>query len=323
MAHARKSRKHRSRRSKSVRIDAPADKKSTKSYIRKNAYKIDDLKKDVAYLKRARHGALQQNSQNSTVTMVPTADYPIITDLTDFTCYRDALVQPPVPARTGCRFYQWSVAGLVSAGNYSVQDYVGNPYWANQNYDQVDTGKYLPVSAHYTVRVEGRPSLDNTRVRIQVFQARASTIIPPSNQNDLLTLPNSLVHLANMADPTINKLNPIFFKEYKKLGKWMFINSTKTDGDTKGTTGNIFYHKFSIHPKKPKYQAVTLPNTPNDPAIEPGDGQFGPLQCSPDSPLWMLISTDDGSALSGDQVTVRVSRRVVWRDAIGSMKVTP
>jgi len=188
---------------------------------------------------------------------------------------------------------------------------------------QVDTGKYLPVEANYTIRVEGLQSLDNTRVRIQVFQAKASTLIPGTSTSDVLVLPTGLKHLGNLADPTINRLNPVFMREYKKLGRTMFINSTKTDDQTKGTTGNIFYHRFTIHPKKMKFQGETLPNTPNDPQAAPRDGQFGPLQISPDSPLWMIISTDDITGAIGDAVSVRVSRRVVWRDPLGSMRVTP
>lgn len=301
---------------------APKVKKTVKTYVRKNAYKIADLKKDVMFLKKARHGSIQQNLQTSN-TMVPTSSYPLLTDLTDFTCFRTGSTTPPVPARQGCLFYQYTPVGLTAAGPYNVQNFETSPYWKNQNVDQVDTGKYLPVMAKYTIRVEGRAALDNTRIRIQIFQARASAIIPATSTANSLVLPTGLQYLNDLADPTINRLNPVFFKEYYKLGKTMFINSTKTDQSTKGTTGNIFYHTFTIRPKKMKYQSETLPYTPSDPASPDDDGQFGPLSISPDSPLWMTISTDDQTGAIGDAVTVRVSRRVMWRDPIGSSSVTP
>lgn len=322
MPYGTRSRKTSYRRRKPSKPAAPKVKKTVKTYVRKNAYKIADLKRDVMFLKKARHGSIQQNMQTSN-SMVPTSSYPLLTDLTDFSCFRDATSEPPVPARQGCLFYQYTPAGLSAAGPYNIQNFLGNPYWQNQNIDQVDTGKYLPVMARYTIRVEGLPSLDNTRVRIQVFQAKASTLVPATNTADALVLPTGLQYLNDLADPTINRLNPIFHKEYRRLGKTMFINSTKTDDQTKGTSGNIFYHTFTIRPKKMKYQAETLPDTPNDPADSPRDGQFGPLQISPNSPLWMIISTDDRTGAIGDSVSVRVSRRVMWRDSIGSAKITP
>jgi len=323
MPYGRKSRKVRFKKSYKRRsMAAPKVKKTTKSYVRKNVYRINDLKRDVAYLKRSQHGSIQQNMQNSQVDMIPVARYPLLTDLTDFTCFREATLNPPVPERQGCLFYQYSALGITQAGGYDIQDYEDSPYWANQNSDRVDTGKYLPVYAKYTIRVEGRPNLDNTRVRIQVFQAKSKALVPTNIAAQNLVLPTGLQHLDNMADPTLNRLNPVFFKEYKKLGKWFFLNSTKTDANTKGTTSNIQYYTFSVKPKKMKYQTLTQPWSPGDPQDEETDGNFGPLQVSPESPLWMLISTDDLTAVD-DQVRVRVSRRVVWRDSVGSSQIIP
>lgn len=306
-----------------ARPAAPKVKKTVKTYVRKNAYKIADLKRDVMFLKRARHGAIQQNLQTTDGSpMFPTRSFPILTDLTDFTCYRPATTVPPVPARDGCRFYQYSPTGLQTTGIYTINNFNNSPYWKNQNVDTVDTGKYMPVMARYTIRVEGRNSLDNTRVRIQVFQARSSAIIP-FNASGVTSLPSGLTFLDNMADPTLNRLNPVFFKEYRRLGKTIFINSTKTDSQTKGTTGNIFYYTFTIRPKKMKYQTLTVPNTPNDPNEGPDEGAFGPLEISPESPLWMLVSTDDDVGVPNQAVSVRVSRRCMWRDPIGSSKITP
>lgn len=324
MPYARKSRKSsRYRSRKRVSFAGPKIKKTTKTYVKKNAMSVVRLRRDVNYLKRSQHGSIQQNMQNSQVDMVPIATRPILTDLTDFTCFRESTITPPLPTFQGAQFYQYdSLGNLATTGGYDIQDYEDSPYWSNQNLDRVDTGKYLPVMARYTVRVEGRNSLDNTRVRLQVFQAKAKALVPSNILNQTLILPTGLQHLTNMADPTLNRLNPVFFREYKKLGKTFFINSTKTDASTKGTTGNIMYYTFTIRPKKMKYQSLTAPYTPDDQNPEAVDGNFGPLQISPESPLWLLISTDDATAVN-DQVRVRVSRRVVWRDSIGSSRIVP
>jgi len=183
------------------------------------------------------------------------------------------------------------------------------------NRDIVDTGKYLPVQVNYRIRVEGISSLDNTRVRLDVFQAKSRAVIQSSTTADQQLLPTGLQHLNNMANPTLNRLNSVFFKKY--LSKQVFINSTKTDADTKGTTGNIKYIYFSVRPKRLRTQGETNPATPQDETPEVANGNWGPLNVPIDEPLWALLSTDDRTSI-GDSVRVTMSRTCIWRDHIGS-----
>lgn len=299
------------------RVAAPPPKKTVKTYVRKNAYKIADLKRDVRFLKMARYGAVQINFQKTDRTLIPTKSRPVLFDMMDFTCRRAAA--PPAPASSGAILYQYNALGTapIAASTWHINSTLAtNPYWLGQNRDIPDTGKYLPLSAHYVFRVEGNPSLDNTRVRLQVFSVKPRTYVPNSVASNNLVLPTALNNLENMASPTENRLSRVHFKCY--ADKWLFLNSSKTNDDTKGTSANIKYKSITVNPKKKKVrtQAVTNPETPMDPDAEFPDGNFGPLNVPITTPLWCLISTDDESAVL-DSVEVGISRRVAWRDPIG------
>lgn len=317
MAYARKHRKRSTRHRSKSRVAAPPAKKTTKSYVRKNAYKIADCKRDIAFLKMARYGSVQINFQKTDRTLIPTKTRPVLFDMMDFTCRRAAA--PPAPASSGCLCYQYNAlgTGVIAASTWHINSSLAaNPYWLGQNRDIPDTGKYLPLSAYYTFRVEGNAALDNTRVRLQVFSVKPRTYVPNSAASQNLVLPTAMNNLESMANPVENRLSRVHFKCY--ADKWLFINSTKTNDDTKGTTANILYKTIHINPKKKRLrtQAVTNPETSMDPDAEFPDGNFGPLNCPITDPLWCLISTDDESALL-DSVEVTISRRVVFRDPIG------
>lgn len=289
---------------------APKPKKDTKSGVRQNAESVHKLALAVKKLQMSQYGGIQKNVQNSNNSLYPTAQYPLLFDCTDFTCYRNY----GVVNQQGCRVYQYGVGGLSAVGGWNIQDFLGNPYHERENYDQVDTGRFLPISVKYTIRIEGVRSLDNTRIRLDVFQARSKSIVQSSVASGQVLLPTGLIHLDNMADPTQNRLSSVYFKKY--FTKQVFINSTKTDPDTKGTTGNIKYISFMIRPKKPRTQAQTEPNNPQDADPEITEGNYGPLNVPVDQPLWALISTDDRTAL-GDAVKIDMSRSCVWRDGQG------
>jgi len=298
-------------------VAAPAPKKTVKTYVRKNAFKIADIKRDVRFLKMARFGSIQINFQKTDRTLIPIKTRPVLFDMMDFTCRRDAA--PPAPASSGCLCYQYNVAGsaVQAASTWHINSTLAaNPYWLGQNRDIPDTGKYLPVSAQYTFRIEGNPSLDNTRVRLQVFAVKSRTYVPNSVASNNLVLPTALNNLENMANPVENRLSRVHFKCY--ADKWVFLNSSKTNDDTKGTSANIKYKSIKVNPKRKhlRNQAVSNPETPMDPDAEFPDGNYGPLNCPITEPLWCLISTDDESSLL-DSVEVTISRRVVWRDPIG------
>jgi len=291
--------------------------KTKHAAIRTNATSVYKLAKQVNSLKMSQHGSMQRNLQNLEATqLIPTATAPLLFDCTDFTCIRAGATGQ------GCQVYQVTPTNTVlPASGFQISDWSSNPYWSRQNQDIVDTGKYLPVWVKYTIRVEGQRALDNTRIRVDLFTARSKALIPSGNvgPNTNIVLPTALIHLKNMADPTLNRLNPTFFKKYKS--KTMLINSAKTDPNTGvggNTSSNIRYYTFTICPKKMKYQGASNPDNPQDPTAEVPDGNFGPLNVPVDSPFWCLISTDDGSSLDGDRVAIKINRECKWRDSQGS-----
>lgn len=291
--------------------------KTKHAAIRTNATSVYTLAKQVNALKMSQHGSMQRNMQNLVVNqLIPTATAPLLFDCTDFTCFRGA------SGNQGCQVYQVTPTNTVlPASGFNIQEWDANPYWARQNADICDTGKYMPIWCKYTIRIEGQRALDNTRIRIDLFTARSKALIPSGNvgPNTNIVLPTALIHLKNMADPTLNRLNPTFFKKYKS--KTILINSSNQDPNTGvggNTSSNIRYHTFTVCPKKMKYQGVSNPDNPQDPTAEVTDGNYGPLNVPVDSPFWCLISTDDGSALDGDRVSIKINRECKWRDSQGS-----
>lgn len=286
---------------------------------------VNSLSKKVFKLQMSSYGKIQQNYQVLAEPLIPTATAPLCLDLTDFTCRR-----PEDPgAYQGARVYQ-HLAGAVlptTPSNWSIAGNVDNFYWQNQNRDQPDTGAYLAMNCTYLVEVTGVNALDNTRIRFDVVSQR-DVVAPPISAdlgpNFNHYLPDTLVFMKHLAEPmeqTGNRINPIYFKKY--FTKTVFINSTKTDTATKGTTANSMRFSFRLKPNKLCSQLITFPkvgglsSNPLSPQPEIERGNFGPYNVSPHQPLWLIVSTDDRSAL-GDAVQVKIGRRVVWRDHVGS-----
>lgn len=290
--------------------------KSKHGAIRKNAVSVYKLAKQVNQLKMSQYGSVQRNMQNLVVSsLVPTASAPLLFDTTDFSCFRNA------SGNQGCQVYQVTPANTVlPASGFNIQDWAGNAYWSRQNADICDTGKYLPLYVKYTIRITGNRSLDNTRIRFDLFSARAKAVVPTAGASaNNVVLPGALVHLKNMANPTLNRLNPTYFKCY--TSKTIFINSQNSPQSNTSAggnnTANIRYYTFIVKPRRPKYQALSNPDNPQDPTPEVSDGNFGPLNVPIDSPLWMLISTDDATSLD-DRVEIQINRECKWRDSQGS-----
>lgn len=274
---------------------------------------INKLSKQVYSLQMSKYGSVQQNYHTLSEIIIPTGVQPLCLDLTDFTCHR-----PDNPnSQNGALVYQ-HVPGLVvpsTPSKWTIQPYEQNYYWNKQNKDQPDGGAYLAMSATYFVEIVGVNALDNTRVRFDVISQKPDAIVSNPGVSDN-TLPNTLVHMKHLANPmgsASNRINPLYFRKY--FSKTVFINSTKTDSNTKGTTANIIRFSFKIKPNKLCTQQDTNPTIGNlDPQPEIPRGNFGPYNVNATQPLWMLISTDDRTSI-GDAVSVNMSRRIVWRDA--------
>jgi len=279
----------------------------------KQSQMINRLSKQIYHLEMSKYGKVQQNYHTLRSVINPTGAAPCCLDLTDFTCSR-----PTGPSgATGAGVYQHAGATNPQVTNWSIVPYSNNIYWENQNSDQPDTGSYLAMNATYFVEVKGVNALDNTRIRFDVISQRAEALA--LDNFDAAVLPETLGYMKHLAQPmgaASNRINPTFFKKY--FTKTVFINSSKTDQYSKGTTANIMRFSFKIKPNKVCTQRVTRPTIGSlDPAAEVNNGNFGPENVHPTQPLWLVISTDDLSSI-GDAVSVDISRRIVWRDTIGA-----
>lgn len=299
-------------------VAVPKRKPTVRKYTRSNAMAINKLAKQVSWLKMARYGSIQRNFQTSNL-MSPVAARPILTDIMDFTCRR--------ATSAGANFAQYNVplTSVETVGNWSPST---NHFHAGQNSDIVDTGKYLALSCHVTMRFQATPSVTDTRIRVDLFSVKAHAIQQVLTGQPLFSMPTALLQLGNLANPELNKLggNP-YLKVWST--KWLYLSSSRNVGPTPGTgqqnpgpavTGNSGYLSFHIAPKKGKLrnQETTVPATPQDISTVI-DGDFGPFQVPQSESLFLLISSSDPSAAGtpANIVTVQCSRTVRWRDPIG------
>lgn len=301
----------------------------------KQSAMINALSKQVYKLQMAQYGKVQQNYHVQTAPLFLERDRPCCLDLTDFTCERGpevagiassdgALIyqlQPPNQSPTQAQYWRRKPPNVT---------YGHNLYWNNQNQDQPDTGAYLALGATYFVEVKGLPVANNVRVRFDVVSQKPDAILPAERVNNVTPitklLPDTLPHMRRLANPTENRINPTYFHKY--FSKTVFLNSTKAE-DTKGTTANIMRFSFKIKPNKLCVQSETNPqvgggivendNPPPDTGIQPEypRGNFGPRNVPATQPLWMLI-TSDNELDDQERIQVVMSRRIVWRDHLGS-----
>lgn len=282
---------------------------------------INRLTRQVKSLQMQRFGSVQRNFQLSNV-MVPFATRPILTDIMDFSCRR--------PSTAGANFAQYDggvpTNVLQTIGNWTPST---NLYHADQNLDLPDTGKYLALSCHVTMRFQATPSVTDTRIRVDLFSIKGKGITSVPLGQPVFAMPNGLLQLNNLANPELNKLggNP-YIKVWST--KWLYLSSSRNAGPTPGAgaqnpgpavTGNSGYISFTIKPKggKLRNQLITAPDTPDDPTALT-DGNWGPFNVPQDEPLYMIISCSDASALGppvANTVSVQCSRTVRWRDPIG------
>lgn len=314
----RKSLKFRKYKKSGVSGQKMADNKQTAA--------INDLSKKVYSLEMSKYGKTQQNFHSLERNLVPINTKPLCFDLTDFTCIR-----PGDPEINGGSVWQHYLAPPVNVSTASHWKLEGatNLYWNNNNDDQPDGGAYLAKMATYYVEVRGNTFLSNTRVRFDVVSQKPDALIPNSLSTEDANLPDTLNYLKNLCEPHLNRINPVYFKKY--FSKVIFLNSSKT-ATTKGTTANVIRFSFTIRPNKVCIQNETNPQVgggivvdPDDPTldnqqVEIARGNFGPNNVPATQPLWCIISTDDegGSTPATQAVQIKMSRRVVWCDQLGS-----
>lgn len=298
----------------------PKKPKNTKRTDASQNRAIMTLSKQIKELQMSQYGRRQKNYQQSQASYVPLEDRPLLFDVTDFTC-----ASANNPGYQGAQIFQNNAAGALTQQDLWTSDTLNNnPFWDGQNEDVVDTGMYFPEYVKLNIRIRGRPNLSDTRIRIDFMQQKVGTrpdILAGTSPD--LRLPQSLQFFNFLATPNDNKINTSYFKIYKT--KWIYLNSSKTNANVKGTTGNTAYLDFTFRPKKPRVQNVTTPVAGIDAqavADEFQYGDFGPDQVAIDQPLWCLISTSDSNDPGSiGSVVVNMSRTCIWRDTIGSSKV--
>jgi len=314
----RRSTRGRATRYRKKAVAVPKPKRTVRKYTRSNAMAINRLARKVSWLTEARYGSVQRNFQVSNL-MTPFASQPILTDIMDFTCRR--------ATSTGANFAQYNASGTAvqTVGNWTPSQ---NIFHSGQNSDIVDTGKYLALSCHVTMRFQATPSAIDTRIRVDLFSVKSKAIQQVLSGQPLFSFPTALSQLKDLANPERNKLggNP-YLRVYAT--KWLYLSSSRNGPATPGggqqnpgpaVTGNSGYLSFNICPKKGKLrnQEETVPATPQDISTII-DGDFGPFNVPQDEPLFLLISSSDPSATGtpANIVSVQCSRTVRWRDPIG------
>ena len=291
---------------------------------------INSLTKKVYELELSKYGKVQQNFHKLEKVLKPSNTKPLCFDLTDFTCVRNII--------NGGSVWQHNLNPPlnISTASHWVKAQSQNYYWNNNNDDQPDGGAYLAKLATYFVEVKGNLALSNTRVRFDVISQKPDALLPNSQSVIDQTLPDTLNDMKHLADfGTCNRINPVYFRKY--FTKTVYINSTKLDRNTKGTTSNIMRFSFTIRPNKVCIQNETNPQVgggivadDNDPTIQDQQveidrGNFGPNNVPATQPLWCIISTDDTEdpdplppGQQAKNVEIRIHRRVVWADVLGS-----
>lgn len=312
-------RPYRRRRAYRRRAKGPSVVKKTrvplarKSTVMRNA-------RAIRQLKMSQYGAIQKGFHRISNHVVPIQRSPVLFNMFDFSVNHVSGAGTAIPSGP---FYQVNGGALQAVATWDRAQFVtGNPYWLDEYADTPDTGKIFETYMDYTFAIEGSGGLDETRVRIDIFYQRSNVLYARAIPGGTLLLPGALTHMDNIATPELNQISPKYFK--KIYTKVVYFNS-RTDetvpGISAGTTQftpNKRYVRFRMKPNKLIQQVLTNPTAQGGPEAVLDNGSWNQLNVPVNQQLWCLISTDDQSALTGDAVHVNVSRRVSWRDPLGS-----
>lgn len=320
MAYAKKSYRRTYRRRSTYRrkvaVKPPPAKKTTRMYVRKNAFAVNRLMADVRYLKRAQYGDVQKGLHILDRPLLPTATQPCLCIVNDLQANN------PVSGAAGSQWFQLDPTGT----NYSVVSTFGNndaTYFAKQNQDIIDTGKAYIGAVSLTFRIFCDPDngqqISNKRVRIDLFKQKSTALVTPTAVSQLQQLPaiSAQLRLRNMATPTLNRWSNEYFHHIGT--KWVFLNPSKVNPTDKGTGAALRYCHMSI-PRKylgKITQQVTDPVTSLE--TTPGEGfTFSNLPTS--QRIWCMVSSDDPNTFPGTDPEIQVTcqRYCSYRDHIGS-----
>lgn len=306
-------------RRRKMGVKPPPAKKTMRRYVRKNAYAVNTLMRDVRYLKRAQYGQIQKGLHILARPLTPTATQPI------FCCVNDLSANNAVLATDGCPWYQLDAAGITNQ-IVSVFEPNNATYFEKMNFDILDTGVAFINDLKLTFRIacvaDGGVQISNKRVRIDLFKQKSRALVTPTTLAAIQQLPSVAAQqrLRNLATPTLNKFASEYFTHISS--KWVFLNPSKVDPVNKGTGAALKYVSMTV-PKK--YlgritQQATSPVSINDAAA----GVPGPLWRPENFPnqqrIWCCISSDDPNTFPGTdpELEITVQRYCSWRDGLGS-----
>lgn len=297
---------------------------------------IAALARKVQWNSQKLHGALQRNMQASEWVDEHASNirirYPLLFDITNFTSDNYADGVPPDAALTIYKMRTTATPGIyapAAVGGFDRTPMLGLnngglSLWDKMNADIPDTGKYFAVGSQYRLQFAVTGTV---RVRIQVFTVNTRTIGYDAKFRQF-ALPGSLDAFSKMCDG--NQLPRKFFKVYKDFERVFSPEHNQTAGNSLVT--------FSFHHNKMCEQYLTNPavggtnpqDNLNPTQISSGNASgihnvnggfwFNYENVPQGQPLWMLISSDvpgDPDQVGSDNVTVQISRTVMWRDHVG------
>jgi len=310
----------------------PPKKKTLRRFVRKNSYKNVAQDRRIRRLELAQYGAVQQNLQVAVSQANPSQPIgvsslsPICWDATDFTSYRTAA--GPVTS-VGCRIWRVNLlsgTSLDQAGYWNTATFDDNAFWKHSNRDFPDGGSYKPIAAYYTIdwEVTAQPDQPPPIVYLHCMTQKAGAGMrnndPLAGANIFnLGMPQALVHLKQLADGDLNRVNSDFFRVYKTRKLQLLPNIAASDSGTGGQ--RHYYMKFSVHPKKVRHQMQPDPMTPGFVENEAGQteyGSFGQYNVDPSTPFWAVLSSTARNGDPENATNVKISRKVLWRDTNGS-----
>jgi len=309
----------RSTGTRKMAVKPPPKKKTTRSYLRKSIYAVNDLHRDVQYLKRARYGQIQKNLHILTRPLIPTATQPV------FCCVNDLSAANAIIGQDGAPWYQLDAAGNTN-NLVSYFEPNNNSYYDKMNADILDTGCAWVNEIKLTFRIfceaENGVQISNKRVRIDFFKQKSRALVTPTALVSIQQLPAVAAQrkLRNLANPALNAMPSEYFT---RIGsRWVTLNPSKNDDNNKGTGLALKYCSYSI-PKK--YlgritQQYTSPVSINDAAGATVGSGFLPENMPISQRIWCCVSSDDPNTFpsTDPEIQVQVQRYCSWRDTLGS-----
>lgn len=338
MPYARKSFKRTSRGSRSnsgsrtrKAVRPPPQRKTRRTYVRKNSYAINRVSRKVNFLMEARYGQPQFSYQTCRGSPLITDKTPILWDLDDYTCLRTA----PNPAggtfqMRGCQVWTVNTAGTgiiaqpqVTDSGFITSPQLGGIYWDDTSRQLCgDTGYYRPIYCDYILEFDALDPQSNCSIRIDFVKQKRTVQaqpvdVPALSTSSVRMLPEGLVGMQDLATNK-NHISPAFFKVIKT--KWIMINNAREPSTNGSTAGRKFY-KFRVWGKGTKNQLREAPGIPGTVEDTQASLQFnrssryGYTNTDAMRGYYIIVSTTDRTGGAG--LACKITRFCKWRDPVG------